>query len=120
MVVSVVYLMGLACFGQGDQPDTQPKDEKWDIHAQATSIGQAHDSFYAPYSGKNSLDPHSEAKASLTATIFLGLKVRKGLELYVNPEIAGGEGLSGAVGMAGFPNGEITRVTRPTPKPYRR
>jgi high affinity Mn2+ porin len=118
MVVSVVFLMGLACFAQGDQPDAQPKDEKWSIHAQATSIGQAHDSFHAPYSGKNSLDPHSEAKASLTGTVFLGLKVRKGLELYVNPEIAGGEGFSGVLGMAGFPNGEITRVTSATPKPY--
>jgi len=116
MVVSVVYMMGVACFAQGDQPDTQPKDEKWSIHAQATTIGQAHDSFSAPYSGKNSLDPHSEAKASLTGTVFLGLKVRKGLELYVNPEIAGGEGFSGVLGMAGFPNGEITRVTSATPK----
>jgi high affinity Mn2+ porin len=48
----------------------------------------------------------------------LGLRIRNGLEIYVDPEIAGGEGFSHVTGMAGFPNGEITRVTSATPKPY--
>jgi high affinity Mn2+ porin len=39
-------------------------------------------------------------------------------ELIFNPEMAGGSGLSGANGIAGFPNGEITRVGVVEPTPY--
>src|SRR5262249_47217714 len=39
-------------------------------------------------------------------------------ELVFNPEIAGGRGFSGVMGIAGFPNGEITRVGDPEPTPY--
>ncbi len=46
------------------------------------------------------------------------MKAWKGGQLYLNPEIAGGEGLSGVEGLAGFPNGDITRVTSTIPKPY--
>jgi high affinity Mn2+ porin len=35
-----------------------------------------------------------------------------------NPEIAGGRGFSNASGIAGFPNGEITRVGIAEPTPY--
>ncbi len=35
---------------------------------------------------------------------------------YFNPELAGGNGLSGTTGIAGFPNGEIFRIGDPTPQ----
>ena len=35
-----------------------------------------------------------------------------------NPEISGGRGLSGTTGLAGFPNGEATRVGMVQPTPY--
>src|SRR5208282_970682 len=34
------------------------------------------------------------------------------------PEVAGGAGFSGTDGVAGFPNGEATRVGVPNPTPY--
>jgi high affinity Mn2+ porin len=113
---------GTGLYGQGDDSATAAQgdqnSERWSVHAQATGIGQTHGSFTSPYSGVNSLDPRRETKASLTSTLFLGLRLRKGLELYVNPEVAGGEGFSSVLGIAGFPNGEITRVTSATPKAY--
>jgi high affinity Mn2+ porin len=39
-------------------------------------------------------------------------------ELVFDPEIAGGTGFSNSSGIAGFPNGEITRVGIPDPTPY--
>jgi high affinity Mn2+ porin len=36
-------------------------------------------------------------------------------ELFLNPEMSGGRGLSGATGVAGFPNGETFRIGEPTP-----
>ncbi len=104
--------------GQALVTDKAIKDERWSIHFQTTAIGDAHDGFRAFYSGANSLDEHSEAKGSLSTTLFLGLKVSKGLELYVDPEAASGEGFSNVTGIAGFPNGEITRALSAYPKPY--
>jgi len=107
-----------AAHGQESPPSDQPRDERWSIHFQATAIGDGHDSFAALYSGVNSLDAHSEVKASLSSTFFLGLRIGKGMEIYVDPEIAGGEGFSDVTGLAGFPNGEITRAISKYPKPY--
>ncbi len=87
----------------------------WTSHFQATTVSQYHPSFTAPYSGPNSLDPKSEYDTSLTSTLFLGMRVAPGLELYVNPELQAGSGFSGTTGLAAFPNGEIYRVSTPYP-----
>jgi high affinity Mn2+ porin len=93
-------------------------DQRWDVRAQATSIGQYHGSFTAPYSGELSLASHPEAEVSLTSTMFFGLRLARDTYLYCNPEIAGGRGFSGVTGIANFPNGEMPRVSAATPKPY--
>ena len=114
----IFFLPQARAYAQGSQPDDAGAGERWNAHAQATVVLQTHGPFKSPYFGVNSLQARRESRASLTTTFFLGLKLRKGLELYVNPEVAGGKGLSGVTGLASFPNGEITRVTSPTPKPY--
>ena len=40
-----------------------------------------------------------EKQNSITATLYAGVRLWKGAEVYVNPEVAGGSGLSGALGM---------------------
>jgi high affinity Mn2+ porin len=40
------------------------------------------------------------------------------VDLYFDPEIAGGRGDSGVYGLGAPPNGDITRVGNPTPTPY--
>jgi high affinity Mn2+ porin len=121
-ILLALCFCGTGLYGQGNDPDTPaPSDQnisRWSVHAQATAVGEAHSSFAAAYSGTNSLDPRSETKPSLTTTLFLGLRVWNSLELFANPEVAGGKGFSNVLGMAGFPNGEITRVTKPVPRPY--
>jgi high affinity Mn2+ porin len=92
--------------------------EHFNIHFQTTYIYQYKPAFTAPYEGPNSLDSNEEKENSLTATLYLGLRLWKGAELYVNPEIAGGSGLSGALGMAGSSNGETFRVGNPAPTLY--
>ena len=85
---------------------------------QATSIGQYHPSFDAPYSGPFSLISHSEAEVSLTSTAFFGYRLFRDTTVYFNPEVAGGRGFSGTNGVANFPNGEMPRVATAAPKPY--
>jgi high affinity Mn2+ porin len=62
------------------------------------------------------------AATSVTGTLFLDARLWESDswsgELVFNPELAGGQGLSGVEGIAGFPNGEITRVGEVEPTPY--
>jgi high affinity Mn2+ porin len=96
----------------------QPAGERWNLFGQATSIGQYHGAFPALYSGRLSLANHAEAEASLTATLFFGLRLARDTQLYFDPELAGGRGFSGTNGIANSPNGEMPRVASATPKPY--
>jgi high affinity Mn2+ porin len=95
----------------------QDKAFDYDIHGQATTITQTHGPFHAPYTGSNSLDPIRETDSSLTLTLFTVFKYRE-TAFGFDGEVAGGKGFSGVAGLAGFPNGEIPRVGKPTPTPY--
>jgi len=104
-----------------DTPNADPSaadHERWNLYYQATSIGQTHGTFNSPYQGPFSFVDQREAEASLTTTLFFGARLTDNLQLYFNPEIAGGKGLSNVDGLANPPNGEIPRVASATPKPY--
>lgn len=94
------------------------KSARFSIHSQTTVINQFKPSFKAPYTGDNSLVPQQESKTSITSTFYLGAKLWKGASVYLNPEIAGGSGLSSALGIAAATNGETFRVGSTEPKLY--
>ncbi len=110
----------------GDNPPTgtdsahvdTPAFENWNLYYQATSIGDYHGRFHAPYTGPLSLQDYPERDVSLTTTLFFGLRLEQNTFLYFNPEIAGGRGFSGVDGLANPPNGELPRVASAEPKPY--
>jgi high affinity Mn2+ porin len=85
-------------------------------------VTQVHDNFPSPYIGLNSLLPNEHSATSLTSTLFLDFRLWEwenySTELVFNPEISGGRGFSGVLGIAGFPNEEISRVGVPDPTPY--
>jgi high affinity Mn2+ porin len=91
---------------------------RFSIHFQQTIITQSHSKFAAPYEGKNSLRLSEDPATSLTGTFFLGARLWQNGAIFINPEIAGGAGLSGATGVAGFPNGETFRVGNVAPTLY--
>jgi hypothetical protein len=92
--------------------------ETWNLYYQATSIGQHHGSFNSPYEGPLSLQDYPESDASITTTLFFGLRLGQRTQFYFNPEIAGGRGFSSVDGLANPSNGELPRVASATPKPY--
>jgi high affinity Mn2+ porin len=100
----------------GESP--APRDARANLHVQLTTVTQAHPSFDAPYSGGNSLNPDSEHETTITSTLYLGARLWKGAEIYVNPELSGGAGLGHTLGIAGFPNGEAFRVGDAQPRIY--
>ncbi|MDG0853036.1 carbohydrate porin [Roseateles puraquae] len=84
--------------------------EDWNWHVQATNTTQRHGAFNSPYVGPNSLLPHESAKETVDATLFLGLRLWKGGEFYINPELDQGYGLTGTLGVAGFTSGDAYKV----------
>ncbi|HXS56162.1 MAG TPA: carbohydrate porin [Hanamia sp.] len=91
----------------------------WSLHFQFTNIIQWHPSFKSQYSGRNSFRSTAEnGVMSVSASLFLGRKLWRGASLQMNPEISGGVGMSDALGIAAFPNGEVFRISDPDPKIY--
>lgn len=113
-IFSVVALLAMAdtTFAQ----DTT--EQRANVHFQTTYIYQYKPEFHAAYSGPHSLLAKEEKQNSLTATLYAGIRLWKGGEVYINPEVAGGSGLTGAFGMAGSTNGETFRVGDPAPSLY--
>lgn len=105
LIVSKVY---------GQQTDSL-KEERFSIHAQVTVITQYKPAFNAKYTGKNSLISQEETARSITSTLYLGAKLWQGASVFINPEIAGGSGLSGSLGVGASSNGETYRIDNPAP-----
>ncbi len=103
---------------QPDPPADSPPFENWNLYFQATTIGDTHGTFTAPYTGPLSLQNNLERDVSLTSTLFFDVRLGKNTQFIFNPEIAGGKGFSNVDGLADPPNGEIPRVASATPKPY--
>lgn len=100
-----------------DTPSTQdlPEPQQWNLHGQFTNVTQWHPAFSARYSGPNSLTPTSDNRETADLTLFLGVRLWKGAELYANPEIDQGFGLDNTLGMAGFPSAEAYKVGKNDP-----
>ncbi|MDB5156451.1 MAG: high affinity Mn2+ porin [Mucilaginibacter sp.] len=94
------------------------KQERFSFHFQQTIITQYKPAFSAKYTGDNSLLTGTETQSSITSTLYGGARLWKGAEVFFNPEISGGSGLSKTLGVAGFPNGETFRVGSTSPAIY--
>lgn len=108
-----------AAAARADDDDGKVGEERWNAHFETTYVRQQKPAFPAKYSGPNSLTTQSESSYSFTATAFFGVRLWPGGEFYFNPEAAQGKPLSGLVGLGGFTNGELARVTGETLKVYR-
>ena len=60
--------------------------------------------------GANSLQPAANGRETIDATLYAGLRLWRGAELWVDPEIDQGHGLAETHGAAGFPSGESYKL----------
>jgi high affinity Mn2+ porin len=100
----------------GQQPagDPQaPAAEDWAVHGQTTFVAQYHPAFSARFSGPNSLTPKNQARETYDLTLYAGVRLWSGAEIWVNPELDQGFGLSTTLGVAGFTSGEAYKVGTP-------
>jgi high affinity Mn2+ porin len=84
------------------------------IHGQATFVLQGTPGFSSPYAGPNSLTPN-QRKETIDATLTIGVRPWAGAEIWADPEIDQGFGLSNTLGVAGFPSAEAYKVGQKSP-----
>ena len=83
--------------------------DNFSFHGQTTFTNQYAFPFHAPYRGQNSLDSNS-GRETWDATYYAGVRLWQGAELWIDPEIDQGFGLSSTLGLAGFSSGEAYKV----------
>ena len=122
LVAVLLAALQTAAPAQSPLPSPSPsaKPEAFSIHAQATNTQQYHGEFAAAYSGAQSLYAGPDTAKTVDLTLFLGARLWKGAELYVNPELDQGFGLghpsrpgipyAGTFGVAGFVSAEAYKV----------
>jgi len=84
------------------------------VHGQTTFVEQYAPPFRSPYVGQNSLIPN-QGRETWDVTAGVGVKLWQGAELWFDPEIDQGFGLSATVGVAGFPAGTAFKVGASVP-----
>jgi high affinity Mn2+ porin len=84
------------------------------VQGQGTFTLQGTPGFASPYAGANSLTPH-QRKETIDATLFVGVRPWTGGELWADPEIDQGFGLSNTLGVAGFTSAEAYKVGKKRP-----
>ncbi len=99
-------------------------DESWNAYGQFTYISSWKPSFYAPYTNANgstnSLVPDAERSFSESFTLFFGLRLWRGGEAYVVPEVIAERPLSQLHGIGGaIQNFELQKTGSETPQLYR-
>ncbi len=99
---------------QPASPD-DPAPQVWALHGQSTFEEQYHPAFTSALRGPNSLDPGSRGNETFDATLYAGVRPWAGGELWVNPEIDQGFGLSDTLGIAAFPSAEAYKVGQTAP-----
>ena len=92
------------------EPDAPAAPQAWAIHGQGTVVIQGHDAFTSPYRGPQSLDPAARGDETADLTLYVGVRPLPGMEVWIDPEIDQGFGLSDTLGVAGFPSGEAYKV----------
>lgn len=108
--VALGAIFDTACAANGTEAD-----ESFAVYGQATNVTQNYPSFEASYSGQNSLKARHDTQETTDLTLYIGHRLWRGAEAWVNAEVDQGFGLSNTIGVAGFPSGEAYKIGASTP-----
>ncbi len=92
-----------------------PDPDIVNFHGQTTFLEQGYPAIRSPYQGPNSLPGGGQGRETWDASLFAGVRLWRGAELWINPEIDQGFGLGNTLGAAGFPSGEAYKVGQTYP-----
>ena len=91
-------------------PPSTPNSDNINFHGQTTLTWQGYPAFRSPYQGANSLPGSGEGRETWDATLYAGVRLWQGAELWINPELDQGFGLADTHGVAGFTSAEAYKV----------
>lgn len=100
---------------QGSEPEHTGTAQDFAFHIQSTFVLQGNAPFHSAFGGPNSLNQHGQAKETFDLTLYAGMRPWEGAEIWINPEIDQGFGLSNTLGLAGFASGEAYKVGKSNP-----
>jgi high affinity Mn2+ porin len=89
---------------------TEPEIENLSLHGQGAFVWQGYPAIRSPYQGVNSLPGGGEGRETSDVTLYAGLRLWQGAELWLNPEIDQGFGLADTHGAAGFASAEAYKL----------
>lgn len=123
VVAAAILICPLLCHAQMVGPTPQPQGvpippdqaeqvtpEQWAIHGQATNTWLLQPAFRSSYQGPQSLSSAANGRETIDGTLYLGYRPWQGAEIWINPEIDQGFGLSNSFGTAGYVSGEAYKV----------
>jgi high affinity Mn2+ porin len=93
----------------------QVQPETWAIHGQGTLTWELQPAFHSPYQGPHSLSPAANGRETIDVTLYAGIRPWPGAEIWINPEVDQGFGLSDTFGVAGYPSGEAYKIGKADP-----
>src|SRR5215467_5150432 len=87
-----------------------PATDLVNFHGQTTFVWQGYPAIRSPYAGINSLPGSGLGRETFDATLFAGIRLWQGAEVWISPEIDQGFGFANTHGVAGFPTGESYKL----------
>ena len=85
-------------------------DDSFNVHAQTTFAWFAYPAFRSPYTGPQSLPGGGQGRETFDATLYAGIRLWQGAEVWINPELDQGFGFDNTHGLAGFVSGEAFKL----------
>jgi high affinity Mn2+ porin len=96
--------------GKGTAPWLPLAENYFNVHAQTTFAWMAYPAFRSPYTGPQSLPGGGQGRETFDATLYTGIRLWQGAEVWVNPELDQGFGFDNTHGLAGFVSGEAFKL----------
>src|SRR6476469_8847093 len=87
-----------------------PATDIVNFHGQTTFIWQGYPAIRSPYSGPFSLPGSGLGRETFDTTLYAGIRLWRGAEVWLDPEIDQGFGFANTHGAAGFPSGEAYKL----------
>jgi high affinity Mn2+ porin len=120
-IAFALLLFASIAFAQ-DKEETSLFDHSGDsrvwLSGQINIIHQQNPDFFAKYSGPNSFIAEREKATSRVMTLYSGARVTQSTDILLDVESSGGQGLSQALGLAGFVNLDVVRNPTLGSTPY--